>query len=368
MSCRAGRRPRGDLPRGAGRLQLASRDDARRRDAAGAVPGRPRHDGGPDLAVLVPRVPQADGQALSVLHPRVVLSAARRVRPVLPVGRRPDRGNPLRAACPPGRARRRGIRHHGAATWRRHRDIPRASPGARHRDAATRTHRRTRARRSDDPHRRLPDPQSGAAGSVVDHDHRQRTERRRGLPRPARGHRLAWLRADLGHAVAALLPDGVHQADARDDVAGVHGVLPRAPDGDPRRAPARTAAALQGHQQRPDRHDLRHALSQAGARRSAHAPAHQHRALGRGMGRGQGCVRPRAPAHRARRALQPGGRGAGPCDGLPPARTGIRRTHHGPHPLGRAGPVCRGGRLHDRRQRGDLRAERRGAHARPGGA
>src|SRR3546814_8003511 len=41
------------------------------------------------------------------------------------------------------------------------------------------------------------------------------------------------LPAQLGDALAAVLPAGVHQADAGDDLPGVHRLLPRTARGDP---------------------------------------------------------------------------------------------------------------------------------------
>ena len=59
------------LPRGPGRVRLAPRHAARRRHPAGAVPGRPGHDGRPDLAVQLPELPQGHRPALLLLHPGV---------------------------------------------------------------------------------------------------------------------------------------------------------------------------------------------------------------------------------------------------------------------------------------------------------
>src|SRR6185312_3992398 len=65
---RAAAGPGRGVPGGAGRLRLAPGADAGGGHRPGAVPGRPRHPGRPDLALLVPELPEAVRPAVPVLH------------------------------------------------------------------------------------------------------------------------------------------------------------------------------------------------------------------------------------------------------------------------------------------------------------
>ena len=141
------------------------------------------------------------------------------------------------------------------------RDVPRRGTSCSASARSRRARRAARARRAGGAHRRLPAAPGRAAGRRVGHGRRQRAVAPRRSTATCSRHRRRRLRAGLGHAVAAVLPDGVHEADARDDVAGVHRPLPRAARRDLRDAArARAAAPLQGHQRGPRRRHLRHAL------------------------------------------------------------------------------------------------------------
>ena len=101
----------------------------------------------------------------------------------------------------------------------------------------------------------------------------------------------------LDHPLAAVLPDGVHQAHARDDLARVVVLLPGAARAASRRGAARPGRAVEGHQLRDDQRDLRRALPPRGHRRRRHDAAHRHRGHRRALGRER--VRPRPAPHRA---------------------------------------------------------------------
>ena len=148
----------------------------------------------------------------------------------------------LRAARRARRARRRAptsCTPRRGETWR---GTP-AGPRRRHQAGRPRRRRANwpaRPRRA--AHRGLPRAPRRPARARLGHGGRQRPERGRGVRRPAR---LARPRPgpQLGHAVAAVLPDGVHQAHPRDDLAGVHRLLPGAARRDPRRPAAASRRA-----------------------------------------------------------------------------------------------------------------------------
>ena len=179
----------------------------------------------PTSRVLLPRLPQGRRPALPVLHPRELLPAPPRVRRLLPVGRRRastrvrwgERGGR-------GRARRRGLPR---ARRRPGADLACPAPRARHRHRAAAAVRRRRAPALHSA--RLPGTARTTcwpAGSVtVVGSGQSAAEVYADLLAEQEAPRL---RADLGHALAALLPDGVHQADAGDDLARVVVVLPGA--------------------------------------------------------------------------------------------------------------------------------------------
>ena len=172
-----------------------------------------------------------------------------------------------------------GVRRHARATGE---VVPRPAARARGRHAAAACPSRCAtwsARRAGAALRRLPRaPGASCSALALDHGRRQRAERGRGLPDLLAESTGPRLRADLADPVAAVLPDGVHQAHAGDDLAGVHRLLPGAAERTRERPAARAARALQGHQRRPGRRDLRPALPAAGRRRrAAHDAGHQHR-------------------------------------------------------------------------------------------
>ena len=186
---RADRRPRRRLPGARAGVRLAPRAADRRRDHPGAVHGRPGHHGRPDLAVLLPELPQGDRPAL--LRSTSGRASTRCARSTTTTAAGPPTQldlDPLRAARHPRRARRRRPvrRHH------RDRARPAAGPpaGARHRHPAARPGLPCDARRD-----RVCTPPTTwrtrreLQATGLDHGGRQRAERRRDLPRPARRHR-----------------------------------------------------------------------------------------------------------------------------------------------------------------------------------
>ena len=95
---RPDRRPRRALPRGPRRARLAPRHAARRRHPAGAVPGRPGHHGRPDRRAArssaTSRRPATSTRSTSASRS----TRCAGVRRLLPLGRRPARQRPVRAA------------------------------------------------------------------------------------------------------------------------------------------------------------------------------------------------------------------------------------------------------------------------------
>lgn len=98
------------------------------------------------------------------------------------------------------------------------RDPPGPPPGPRYRHHALRPGGLRPPRRGLPAQLRLHATQSGAAEEEVDHPGRLRPERGRDLLRPAGRDRRVRLPAQLGHALTAVLPAGVHEADAGDDL------------------------------------------------------------------------------------------------------------------------------------------------------
>ena len=212
-------------------FELAPRHVAGRDPPADAVHGRPGHPGRPDLAVLVPQLPEGVRPAVLVLHPGELLSAAQRVQRLLPLGRGQAAQPPLRHDGDPVSRTTDG----GCTVRARQRRgrVPRPPPGPRHRHPAVHPGRLPGPGRRPGAQLALPGEPGRAAGQAQHHGRRQRPERRGDLPRPARRHRRPRLPAELGHPLAAVLPAGVHQADAGDDLTGVRGLLPRAARGSP---------------------------------------------------------------------------------------------------------------------------------------
>ena len=140
------------------------------------------------------------------------------------------------------RARRRRLRRP-----HERRDLPRPPPRARHRHAAARPVPEPRASAST---ARTTSRQGRAAGDAGIAVVGGGQSAGRDLLRPARGDRPARVRADLDHPLRALLPARVHEVDARDDLAGVHGVLPPPPAAGARRPRGLAGPALQGHRRR----------------------------------------------------------------------------------------------------------------------
>ena len=196
---------------------------------------------------------------------------------------------------------------------------------------------------------------------------RRRPERGRDLLRPARGDRPARVRADLDHPLGALLPARVHEVDARDDLAGVHGVLPPPPAAGARRPRGLAGPALQGHRRLADRRHLPAAVPQAPPGPPADHAAHEHRA-DRGPPRRR-RVRARPAPRRAGRGVRAPDRGPRPRHRLPLRGPRLPGPRRGPDRVGRAGPLRRQAQLQHRpRRRRHLRPERRAAHPRLRGA
>ena len=188
----------------------------RRRHPAGAVPGRPGHAGRPDVAVLLPQLPQGHRPALPVLHPRELLPAAPGVRRLLPWAA--DRLDSVRLG-----ERVVAVEHDGEAyvvTLRAPAEsLPRPATSCSAPARAPRLPRST----CDGPGRCTPPTTStarttcSAGGSItVVGSGQSAAEVYADLLAEQDDARL---RADLGDALAAVLPDGVHQAHPRDDLA-----------------------------------------------------------------------------------------------------------------------------------------------------
>ena len=222
---------------------MARRDVPRRRPSPDAVHVGPGDDGRPHLAVLLPQLPEGTRPAVLLLHPGELLPAADRVQRLLPVGRRQTEQRPLQRDRRVRHVRREHRPLHRG--HRRRRCLPRPASGARHGDP------RVHPGGLPGPGRRLPAQlplpgrKSRPPGEEVHHPRRQRAERGGDLLRPALRDRCARLPAELGDALTAVLPAGVHQADAGDDLPGVHRLLPRAARADPLRgwSPARRASS-----------------------------------------------------------------------------------------------------------------------------
>ena len=145
----------------------------------------------PTSPVLLPQLPEGDGPAVLVLHPRELLSAAHRVQRLLPLGRRPARAASASARRSPTvdvRRRRRGLRRPRRPTAGERASAPGTSSWA------------------PAPRRTSPRPAAGLGGDFIHnsrylqhkaalqdkeshHPRRQRPERRRDLLRPAQRHR-----------------------------------------------------------------------------------------------------------------------------------------------------------------------------------
>ena len=268
---RPDRRPRRRLPRGPRRARLAPRDAARRRHPPGAVPGRPGDDGRPDLALLVPQLPQGDRQPLPVLHPRVASTRCAGSTTTTAAG--PPTGSTASASARPSTS----VEHARTARARRTSSPPATGEEFRGRRLVLGT--------GTSPH--VPEALEGMGihsarlprttrqrlqRARLDHRRRQRAERGGDLPRPARGEPGPRLPADLADPQPAVLPDGVHQAHPRDDLAGVHVVLPGPARPHPRPAAARAALALQGHQRRPGRRRSSTCTTSCGSTATARTP------------------------------------------------------------------------------------------------
>ena len=231
----------------------------------------------PDVAVLVPELPQADRPALPLLHPRKLLPAAGRVQPVLPVGGRP--------ACSRSGSARTSPESRTTTACTGFRWTARTGPEvlrARRLVLGTGTSpyipRRLRAglpgcRRTCPPQRRLPGAEKRTPAAAEHHHRGQRPERGGDLLRAAAGHRRPRVPAQLGHPLRPVLPAGVHQAHPGDDLAGVCGLLPRAPAGPARRPHQEPEEPLQGHQLRAHRRHLRPPLHQEPLRHGGHPAA-----------------------------------------------------------------------------------------------
>ena len=255
---RADRRPRRGLPGAQPTTSTGTPGCSSRAPPPDAVHGGPGDPGRPDLAVLLPQLPEGTGPAVLVLHPRELLPAAHRVQRLLPLGRRAARPA-VRPARRSGVDARRATRCTSCTTDGR-RDVPRparwcsapAPPyvpeacrgldGDLRRTLPTTWSTRTALRRRS----RSP---SSAAGRAPPRS--TTTCSPRSTPR---------LPAELGHPLAAVLPAGVHQAHAGDDLARSTWTTSTRCPTETRYRLGRAEGPLQGHQRRPDRRDLRPAL------------------------------------------------------------------------------------------------------------
>src|SRR5690606_13024429 len=211
---------------------------------------------------------------------------------------------------------------------------------------------------------RLHRAQAPAATAQVDHHRGQRPERRGNLLRPAEIRRRARLHADLDHPLAALFPDGEHQAHAGDDLARLHRLFlqpaGRHQDRDHRQA----GQPVQGGQRQPDQPDLRPAGRPPPPGRPAHPPHHQLRSPGLPLRRRARRLRTGFRAGRLPRPLHAPHRYGAVRHRLQPEHPAIRVRHPRPHTLGQPRPLPAVAQLRRRpeRQR-DIRAER--GHAYP---
>ena len=322
----------------------------------------------PDLAVLVPGLPQADRPALPVLHPRELLPAARRVRPVLPVGCCADRRRSASApAC-------RRVEHDGEAyviTARLRTATPRRTGRAALVLGIGTAAARAAAVRGlggpDAPHRRLPDRQgarcrrsgsitivgSGQSAAEIYLDLLEDID--------AHGYELTWVTRS-----PRFFPMEYTKLTLEMTSPEYTAYFQALPLETRDRARCASSAALQGHQRRPGRHDLRHALPQAGARRGAHARCSPTPSCPARRGTGERCVRPRAaPRPSSDEPFALTTEGLVLATGYAAARAGVPRADRATGSAGTSGaatpwrPATR-----STTQRRDLRAERRGAHAR----
>ena len=311
------------------------------------------------------------GPAVLVLHPRELLSAARRVQRLLPLGRRQAEPASASATTVTARRVRRGrrlLRRARTATApARPAHVPRPAPGARHRHPAVHPRGLPGPRRRPHPQLALPGAQGGAPGEGVDHRRRQRAERGGDLLRPAQRHRRPRLPAQLGHPLPAVLPAGIHQAHAGDDLAGVRGLLPRPARGHPLPAGVRSRRACS----RASTPTSSTTSSTCSTRRASHGPvphpaADQHRAAPAPR---TTPAPARTPSGCARRSRSRTSRSPPRAWSWPPATATARRSSSSPCATGSAGTGTAASTspattASTRTGPRDLPAERRAAHAR----
>ena len=202
--------------------------------------------------------------------------------------------------------------------------------------------------------------------TAAEHHHRgQRPECGGNLLRAAAGDRRPRVPAQLGHPVRPVLPAGIHQAHPGNDVAGIRGLLPRAPAGTARRTHQEPEEPVQGHQLRAHRCHLRSPVHQEPLRDRGHPAADAlgaHRGI---VGPGSRVAHPAAAARGTGRGLLAGHRSRGACHRLRLPRAGIPCRRAGPDRTGQHRQVRRRTQLqHRRRTRRDLRPERRAPHPR----
>ena len=157
------------------------------------------------------------------------------------------------ATCASG-ATVHAVEHDGDAyvvhATRRGRDLPRPPPRARDRHAAARALPELRGPRSCTAPATCRPTRRSAGSAAASRSSAAARARPRSSTTCSRtidqhDYELTWITRS-----AALLPARVHEADARDDLAGVHGVLPPAPAAGARRPRRLAGPAVQGHRRR----------------------------------------------------------------------------------------------------------------------